>query len=308
MLNSFQVNRYSPKKPISYNYFVPNIGISSDTFTKNPSFTAKPFTIDWYKTLTPDKIDIFNKRADQYIYHNKEWLFYDKNFNKHLHYHDIIATGIKNALNDKFGADNYIVIPIGRSVSSICKCLGYKIGEDRIKPLPMSSARRFVDLENCKENFKLLTQYLKSIGLSKRDIKTTDKKYVFIDYCNSGRSLHGVKILFESNKVWGQQDNVYFEDIIKLLSRRKRNLAYDKIFPKKFLKDLEEEFLVSRYKRYALVKDCPRFHYLKDAVLQPEDYNYERQVFYWKLLDNEIKKQINSEGQIFAPNISKVTF
>ena len=211
-----------------------------------------------------------------------------------MHYHDIIAIGIKDTLNDKFGIGNYIVIPIGRSVSSICKCLGYKIGEDRIKPLPMSSAGRFVDLENCKENFKLLTQYLKSIGLSKKDIKTSNKQYVFIDYCNSGRSLQGVKTLFESNKVWGHQDNVHFEDIIKLLSRRKRKLlTYDGMSPKKFLKDLEEEFFVSKYKRYALVKDCPRFHYLKEAALQPEDYNYEQQVFYWKLLDNEMKKYIN---------------
>ena len=67
-------------------------------------------------------------------------------------------------------------------------------------------------------------------------------------------------------------------------------------------------FKNSQFKKYSLVKDCPRFDYLNSAVIKPENYNLEQQVFYWKLLDNEMKKQIHSEGQIFAPNISKVTF
>ena len=289
--NLSPINRYSSQKPMSYNAFASKIGIRSDTFTKNPSFTAKPFTIDWYKTLTPDKINIINQRADKYIYHNKDWLFYDKNFNKHLHYHNIIETGIKYNLNDKFGAGNYIIIPIGRSVASIGKCLGYKIGEDNVRFLPMSSAGRFLELKKCDEDFDLFNQYINSIGLSKEKVKKSKKHYIFMDFANTGRSIKGIKTLFESDKVWNEHfDNVHFENIFNLLPEIKSEQVREELFyGKTFAEDLKSMFMYSQFKKYSPVKDCPRFDCLSRAVIEPEKYNLDQQVFYWKLLDNEIK-------------------
>ena len=46
------------------------IGMSSDSFTKEPSFTAKPLTIEWYRSLSPEQIVHNNEIVDKYIYDN----------------------------------------------------------------------------------------------------------------------------------------------------------------------------------------------------------------------------------------------
>ena len=268
-------------------------GMCTDTFVKSPSFTAKPLTVSWYKNLTPEKKELLNKYADNHIYHNKEWLFYDKNFNKAQHYHEIITTGIKDKLNDRFGEGNYVVIPIGRSLSSVGKCLGYKIGEENVKQLPMSSAGRFMYLEDCKEDFSLFNKYINSIGLSKEDVKKLGKHYVFIDFVNSGRSLKGARHLFESDKVWGEHfDNVHFENVLKLLPEVPTELVKeDLFFGDTFAKDFKSMLMNGQFKKYSAVKDCPRFTYLEDAVIEPENYDTDRMVFYWKFLDGELGKR-----------------
>lgn len=287
--NIYTKDRYNAS--ISYNIPALKCGLNYDTFVKTQSFTgADKYTTDWYKELTPDKKTIINKRADEYIYNNPEYLHYEKPFNHDLKYNDITANCIKDTLNNKYGEGNYIVIPIGRSLSSIVKNLGYKIGEDNVKLLPMSSAGRFLDLEKCDEDFGILTDYLDSIGLSKDNVKKSDKQYIFIDYCCSGRSLQGAENLFKSNKMWGQLDNIHFENIMNLLPEPDQNKEIEGIPSVEFLKNLELDLLHSRYKKYALVKDCPRLKYLNTAIIDPNHYSYEKQVFYWKLLDKEFNK------------------
>ena len=264
------------------------IGEGCDSFVKEPSFTAKPLTIDWYKSLSPEQIAHNNKVFDEFIYHNIR--INTEYFNKLLHYNEILATGIKNTLNKKFGAGNYVVIPIGRSLSSVGKCLEYKIGEENVKSLPMSSAGRFLDLENCNEDFNILIQYLDSIGLSKEEVKKSDKHYIFMDYCNSGRGLRGAKNLFESDKIWGHLDNVHFDNVFNLIPKISTKQIKDEIdYGKTFNTDLKGMLQRANFKKYSLVKDCPRFHFLKEAVPDPKDYTFEQQAFYWILLKNEMK-------------------
>ena len=71
-----------------------------------------------------------------------------------------------------------------------------------------------------------------------------------------------------------------------------KNRIKDEInYGKTFNKDLRHMLQRGCFKTYSLVKDCPRFYYLKEAVPDPKDYILEKQAFYWILLENEMKRQ-----------------
>ena len=251
-------------------------------------------TIDEYKGLTEYEINCINEVADEYIYNNKKYALYDINFNKNLHYHNIVAKGIKDKLNRMFGEGNYCIIPIGRSLSSIGKCLGYKIGEDKVKELPLSRTVRFLDLEKCKDiNYDALCKYLDSIGLSKKEVETSGKQYIFIDYCASGWSFLGTKNLFKSDKIFGNTGNIKFFNILHLLEKVKLDKPTDEFFPgiATFIEDLSRMFQYSVFKKYALVKECFYFDKMKDSIKRPEDFTFESRIFLFKLLDNEMKSK-----------------
>ena len=250
------------------------------------------FTIDEYKGLTEYEVNCINEVAYEHIYNNKRYALYNENFNKNLHYHDIVAKGIKDKLNSMFGEGNYYVIPIGRSLSSIGKCLGYKIGEDKVKELPLSRANRFLDLEKSKDiNFDALSKYLNSIGLSKKDIETSEKQYVFMDYCASGWSFLGAKNLLKADKIFGNSLNIKFFNILHLLKTVKLDKPTHEFFPEidTFIEDLSRMFKYSQFKKYALVNECIYFDKIKDSIKQPEDFSFESRIFLFKLLDNEMK-------------------
>ncbi|MCR5266420.1 MAG: hypothetical protein K6E29_07495 [Cyanobacteria bacterium RUI128] len=285
----------SCSSPVSSNRF--------DTFAKPLPFKGrKILSMEWYRNLSPERRAYLSKRVNDIIYHNKEYIGFDKSVTEALMYHDLTANCIKDELNQKFGEGNYIVIPIGRSLSSIGKCLGNKIGDERVKPLPMSRAPRFLDLdkpdskfealERTDADFDILKKYLDSIGLSKEEVKKSNKHYIFIDYCNTGRSLAGVKKLFESDKMWGHNDNVQFEDIFNLLPKAETKSEIGGIPTGAFLNELKEMFFNSSYKRFSLVKDCPRFIYLERAVIDPMTFTNEQLAFHYKMMEIEANKAI----------------
>ena len=269
------------------------------------------FTIDEYKKLTLEELNNLNEVADDHIYKNHTTLMYDKTFNIKLQYHDVIATGIKDSLNHIFGENNYVVISIGRSCSSICKCLGYKIGEDKVKQLPMSQASRFyfldlegspshyssgkaTDLEKYKnEDFEALNEYLSSIGLSKEEVEKSGKQYIFMDYCNTGFSLLGAKSLFKSDKIYGNLDNVKFINIMHLLNKADLSPMTETYYPwvHSFTKDIGQLFLKAQFKGYSIVKECKCLRKTKDLLFKPDEYNFKTRIFYFKFLENEMKKQ-----------------
>ena len=269
-------NKYQTNTPMF------KAGITADTFIKKqvPFDKLKNFTIAEYRQLSKSEINDINKMIDESF-----WILHDKQkFFDYLNYHDLAGTSIKSTLERKLGVGNFVVIPIGRSISSIGKCLGYKIGEYNVKPLPMSRACRFVDMEsaNCKkENYDVLNSYLSSIGLSKEEVKTSGKQYIFMDYCHTGASLCGVKSLFKSEKVYGDLDNLEFINVHHLLLN---------IESKDLLEKLENEFYCQAFKDYSLVDKCHNLSNTKNAVIKPENYTNEAKYFYFKLLDNEITK------------------
>ena len=282
-LRNLLIKKTSENEPITDNYKKGLVSLSK----------LEDFTISEYQKLTKEEINNINEVVNDHIYNNKQWLFYDKAFNKDINYHEIIANGIKNGLNQVFGEGNYIVIPIGRSLSSIGKCLGYKIGEDNVKLLPMSNAVRFLKPEKCEdEDFDALSEYLDSIGLSKKEIETSGKQYIFMDYCATGLSLLGAEKLLTSDKMYGNLENIKFVNIVSFLKQLKLEPSKDEFNPgiNNFADDLDRMFCHSRFKPYSQVKECYRLSDTKNSVMKPEDYKFDARVFLFKLLDNEMNK------------------
>lgn len=266
------INKYQANIPIF------KLGTAADIFVKKklPFDKLKNFNIAEYRQLSKAEINSINK-----MIYESFWLLYDEQkFFDYLNYHNIAAASIKNKLESKYGVGNFVFIPIGRSLSSIGKCLGFKIGENNVKQLPMSGAYRFKNMEsNSRENFDIFNEYLSSIGLSKDKVQTSGKKYIFTDYCHTGASLYGAERLFKSEKVYGNLDNLEFINVKHLLSDIQSDIIQKKI---------DDCFYNLEFKPYSLVQKCYSLLDTKNAVIKPEEYTREAKYFYFKLLDNEL--------------------
>ena len=130
--------------------------------------------------------------------------------------HNFAANAIKETFDKQYGKNNYVVITIGRSLSSISKTLGLKIGEDNVKNIPLSAANEFFitgeSLNDYEKSIKSITElygfntfkkYLSSIGLDKETIENSGKQYVIMDFTASGRSLAGAYTILTSNELLG---------------------------------------------------------------------------------------------------------
>ncbi|MBO5385813.1 hypothetical protein J6A64_05805 [bacterium] len=147
--------------------------------------------------------------------------------------HTIVPNALKDMFDNFFGAGKYVVITIGRSLSTIGKALGYRIGEENVVNLPMSWSRRFMpdttrvgdhfetykNITSHNEGLDKFLEYLGKIGLSKEQVKNSGKSYVLMDYCCSGDSLKGAEFLFKSDYVWGVGAKTYAVDILSALEK-----------------------------------------------------------------------------------------
>ena len=285
IISNRSVNNSKYKVPVLHPIF--RGGTSSDAFVKdkNPFSKMKYFTIDEYMQLSEDEIEEINE------YINGR---YDESFDTALMYHEVAAEGIRQTLDHLVGAGKYVFIPIGRSVSSIGKCLSYKIGDDNVKLLPMSEASRFLDLEKCEEDFEVFCRYLDSIGLSKNEIENSGKMYIFTDYCRTGKSLSGAKNLIQSDKIFGKQNNVAIVNVLDLLTNiqpGKINEDMASVDNFEFRDRLEDMFSDGAFNQYSLVDRCTDLSNTVQAVKKPEDYGKKAKCFLFALLDDEMNKQ-----------------
>ncbi len=280
--NNSQSNKIISFKgsPLSKFYF--------SIFNANPLNRFKNFTIDEYLRLSQK--DLSRLRSEY------EAAWGGLGSLSEL-VHDATAICMKNSLDDRFGQDKYIVVPIGRSLSSIGKVLGYKIGEDNVKNIPMSTARRFVDesyLDQAEEelsrNAVRFVKYLESVGLGPDSIKTSGKNYIITDCCISGNSLKGAKSLFESPSVWGQNDNVHFIDVMDLLADNMEIESLGKLLNTANLRILLKSSLDNcRFKVYSFVSRCNSLSDTKFAAeFCPRVDDDMCNLFRFKLLDNEM--------------------
>lgn len=165
--------------------------------------------------------------------------------------HNIISDGIKCYLDKKYGENNYTVMTLGRSLSSVEKCLGYKIGEDNIKMVPMSLASHFCLNPDTDEDVESFRDYLNSIGLSKESIKKSDKALILADYSYTGQSLIGAKKIMQRDDVLGNETEIHIENVMDMLKDTDTEMLkkYGFDSKQKFLMDSEIIFWNSLYKK-----------------------------------------------------------
>lgn len=279
------------------------------SFRLNPIKHFKTFTKEEYK-----KLSHFEKNRIRLEYKNFESTFplYYKGISE---LHKYAADCLKTVFDKRFGTGKYVVVPIGRSVSSIGKVLGFKIGEENVKNIPMSNAQRFyyaasqkdtygIFLQNTKNEqcFDKFLQYLSSIGLGRKEIENSGKNYLLIDYCYSGESLRGAEQLFKSELVWGNvKQNIFAVDVLKAIDRveepsdpaHKDLISYMKYAgADTFASICAKMLLTASFKQYAAVGAAKTFADTLYAV--PEkvlpNLNKDEKLFWFNLLDSVLDK------------------
>lgn len=246
---------------------------------RNPLTNFKNYTAGEYMKLSAKDC---SRLRDEYDFCNLN-LYYDGIGE----IHNLAADCLKTVFDKRFGKNNYVVLPIGRSVSTIGKVLGLKIGEENVKNIPLSSAGRFysrnLELDTYKlflkrveteAGFEKFLKYLSANNLSRSDIENSGKNYILTDYCFTGESLLGVDQLFKSDLIWGnKKKNIYSVDILKAIDSIENSEKYidDELLESvgTFSNLCEEELLQSKYKCFSLVGRAESF----DETLNAEPNN-----------------------------------
>lgn len=248
----------------------------SKTFTL-PNNKLKSYSIADYK-----KLNSFDKKLLRFEY-KCSTMFFNKKFYKNMEtIHDVVTDFMKASFDKKYGEGKYVVLPIGRSLSSLCKVLGYKIGEENVINIPLSNASRFsaknsVDklIGKDLDGFK---HYLESVGLTKEKINKSGKRYILMDFCFSGQSLKSANNLFKSDKLFGENSNISTEDIYNLIPDS--NNVYN-------LKKITMQYLYeSKFKPYSFVKKNIDLAKTKEAINTPKTVSKTTRLMWFRLLDN----------------------
>ncbi len=260
-----------------------------------PNNKLKTYSIEDYK-----KLNYFDKKILRLEY-KLSTNFFDKQFYQNTEViHDALSDIMKTALDKKYGENQYKVVVIGRSLSSIGKVLGYKIGENNVINIPLSFAKRFLlkdTIKNIDKNeIDVFLKYLSSYGLNKKAVKKSEQKYIITDYCLSGGSLKGATKLFKSNKIWGNKANIYSEDIYKLIPDDINNYDF-KLAVDKFLYKCQ-------FKKYAFVKKNENLSETFNSTINPLKAKKSTKLMWFKLLDNFILGKKATEEQLKKINLS----
>ena len=281
----YSINKPSPVKQNSHSDFITfsgrDIFIHSDKNNILKKF--KNFSINEYLRLSPQELQTLR---EEYITACADKLPLYQRFEK---IHDITASCMKNFFDGRFKNEKYIVIPIGRSLSSIGKVLGYKIGEENVKNIPLSDAKRFNyhnNLINASENGEIdcFKKFLQSIGLDVSNVKNSNNKYILTDYTCSCYSLSGAKKLFQF--IFEQENDKFFTfDITGFFEKLDINNPEIKLV-KKYL---ETDLFSSKYKNFSFVNYCPNLKDTQNAIKNIDEDLELVNLFRFKLLDNEMQ-------------------
>ena len=139
------------------------------------------------------------------------------------------ANKVKTVLDKKYGENNYVVIAIGRSVSSIAELL--KTMGVETKNIPLSGLRKRAVKDIPADYLHIYKSYLVQIGLSKTDLKNnSDKTYVIMDYSNSGKSLKRAEEMLKSDCLLGDAKNLTAVSINELLGKDYKKRKFEDLF------------------------------------------------------------------------------
>lgn len=139
------------------------------------------------------------------------------------------ANKVKTELDKKYGEKNYVVIAIGRSVSSIAELL--KVMGVETKNIPLSGLRKRTVDDIPKEYLNTYKSSLVQIGLSKTDLKNKpDKTYVIIDYSHYGRTLKRAEEMLRCEALLGDAKNLTSISINELLGKDYKKRKFEDLF------------------------------------------------------------------------------
>lgn len=149
---------------------------------------------------------------------NREGTELNENVKDEVKGHQFAAEAIKTVFDKQFGEGNYVVIPIGRSLSSVGKALAIRIGEENVKNIPMSNMMQYCSNGDNYDSYKFklnqfnnnkgiedYKEYLTSIGLSREEVNKSGKQYIIIDYTSSGASLDAAYTILTSDDFLGNE-------------------------------------------------------------------------------------------------------
>lgn len=150
------------------------------------------------------------------------------------------ADKIKTELDKKYGKGKYVIISLGRSLSSICELIK-QLGVDVIH-LPLSDLRRN-DFSHVQEySIIKFKKFLETAGLTKEKLKkNSDKKYILMDYTYYGRSLDKTYEFLKRSDMLGDSHNFIKLPVCKVLGEDYIKKGYEKLFQ------------FSRFKYFAMV-------------------------------------------------------
>lgn len=212
------------KKEINDNqdFFVKNRSLADNIFGFFTKKKTKPknaavesflertdkFQIRDYLKIKPEDIYDIKQNADLRCY-------YFANLNANF------AKGIKELLDNKYGEDGYVFVSIGTSPSLIARTLEHMGVETKYVPISKLGSE-FFDADEFLQRpiFEKYAKFLEEQGISKETLKKRNKKFIFYDYTNSGKSLK----------------------IFERIMREKFELPDDKIEFRSLDKDLRDKF------------------------------------------------------------------
>lgn len=146
------------------------------------------------------------------------------------------AEKIKTELDKKYGENNYVLIAVGRSISSIAELIG-EMGVDT-KIIPLSGLRRN-DVEDIPaDDLHAYKSFLVRIGLSKNDLKKNkDKTYILTDFTHYGRSLKRAEKLLKKDELLGEAPNLISIPVSDLLGEDYSKFGFERLFEYSRFKD-----------------------------------------------------------------------
>ena len=154
------------------------------------------------------------------------------------------ADKIKSELDNKYGGNNYVLIAVGRSISSIAELMG-KMGAN-IKIIPLSGLRRADINDISSRGLYTYKAFLKTIGLSKEKLEENkDKTYILMDYTYYGRSLEKTEKLLKQNNMLGNAPNLISMPVCEVLGLDYQRRGFKRLFE------------YSRFKDYSYVGKLP---------------------------------------------------
>lgn len=246
-----------------------------------------------YDSLTEKEKEVLSKKLLELWFNGHE-----KDMEQDIKLHQFAAEAIKKVLDAEYKRGNYVVITIGRSLSSISKLLEMKIGKENVKNIPMSSMNRFyVEGDNYNEykdiakninelkGIEDFKAYLNTLGLSREEINNSNKHYIIMDYTASGASLRGAYTVLTSDKLWGNDSRnittASIADITYATSEKEKSYKLDQLLNYSFFK--KYSFIESLNWNFDNVKDAAGPIFQDDTP----DSVQKRKLFGFGLLDSE---------------------